>query len=146
MLIMANENTQINLPKRVAEYCNKLYWLTINLNKTDASIGFLKKALYAHVTRKFSQIKGQFVTDEEKHQGERRMMLSHVSKYAKCLKETTKEQDEVSEKIITIRGRLILKCLQNKIICTSKCNRMESYITKDKKTEQINNIQFFHNT
>ena len=60
-------------------------------------------------------------------------MLSHVSKYAKCLKETTKKQDEVSGKIITIIGRLILKCLQNKIICTSKRNRMESYITKYKK-------------
>ena len=73
-------------------------------------------------------------------------MLSHVSKYAKCLKETTKKQDKVSGKIITIIGRLILKCLQNKIICTSKRNRMESYITKYKKTEHINNMQFFHNT
>ena len=61
---MANENTPLNFPKRIAEYYNKLYWLTIKLHNTAASIGFIKKALYAHVTPKFAQIKGQFVNAE----------------------------------------------------------------------------------
>ena len=61
------QNTQINHPKRIAEYYNKLYWLTIKLHNTTASIGFIKKALYALVTPKFAQIKKQFVNDEEKH-------------------------------------------------------------------------------
>ena len=51
---MANENTQINLPKRIAEYYNKLYWLTIKLHNTAASIGFIKKAFYAHAAPKFA--------------------------------------------------------------------------------------------
>ena len=104
MLIMANDNTQINLPKRTTEYYNKLYWLTIKLHNTAASIGFIKKALCTHITPKFAQIKGQFVNDEEKHQVERRLMLSHISKHAKCLKEMTKEHHEISGKSMTITG------------------------------------------
>ena len=95
MLIMTNDNTQINLPKRITEYYNKL---TIKLHNTAASIGFIKKALCAHITPKFAQIKGQFVKDEEKHQVERRLMLNHISKHAKCLKEMTKEHHEISGK------------------------------------------------
>ena len=134
MLIMTNDNTQINLPKRITEYYNKL---TIKLHNTAASIGFIKKALCAHITPKFGQIKGQFVKDEEKHQVERRLMLNHISKHAKCLKEITKEHHEISGKSIIITGRLIFKCLLNKIIWTSKCKRMNSFITKNKKLDRL---------
>ena len=47
------------------------------------------------------QIKGQYVNDEEKHQAERGLMLSHISK---CLKEVTKEHHEVSGQLLTITG------------------------------------------
>ena len=115
----------------------KLYWLAIMLHNTAASIGFIKKALYAYVTLKFAQIKGQFVNNEEKHQAETILMLSHVSKYAKCPKEMTKEHHEISGKLMTITGRLIFKCLLNKIIWTSKCKRMDSFITKKKKLDRL---------
>ena len=64
--------------------------------------GFIKKALYAHVTPKFAQIKGQFVNNKEKHEAKRRLMLSHVSKHWKYCKETTKEHHEISGKLMTI--------------------------------------------
>ena len=95
---MAYENIQINFLTWIAKYYNKLYWLTIKLHNTGTSIRFIKKVLYTHVAPKFVQIKGQFVNDEEKHQTERRLMLSHVSKHIKCLKEITKEHHEISDK------------------------------------------------
>ena len=64
---MANGNTPIKFPTRITEYYNKLYWLTIKLHNTAASIGFIKKALYAHFSPTFAQIKGKLVNDEEKH-------------------------------------------------------------------------------
>ena len=64
--------------------------------------GFIKKALYADVTPKFAQIKGQFVNNKKKHEAKRRLMLSHVSKHWKYCKETTKEHHEISGKLMTI--------------------------------------------
>ena len=55
---MANENNQTNLPKRIAECCYLIPLLTVKLHNTDASIRFIKQTLYAHVTPKFTQIKG----------------------------------------------------------------------------------------
>ena len=134
---MANENTPINFPTRIVEYYNKLYWLTIKLHNTAGSIGFIKKELYAHVTPKFAQIKGQFVNNEEKHQAERRLMLSHVSKHTKRLKEITKQHHEISGKLITITGGLIFRCLLNKVIWKSKRKRMDSFTTKNKKLDRL---------
>ena len=103
----------------------------------------------AYVTPKFAQIKGQFINNYEKYQAERRLMLC-VSKHAKCLKETTKEHHEISGKLINITGRVIFKCLLNKIIWTSTRKRIDSFIKKKKKRKkkngQINNILPFHNT
>lgn len=58
MFIMASKNTQVNHPKRIAEYYNKLYWLAMKLHNTAASIGFIKKALYTHVTVNLAKLKG----------------------------------------------------------------------------------------
>ena len=99
------------------------------MHNTAASIGFIKKALLAYVTPKFAQIKGQFINNYEKYQAERRLMLC-VSKHAKCLKETTKEHHEISGKLINITGRVIFKCLLNKIIWTSTRKRIDSFIKK----------------
>ena len=55
-------------------------------------------------------------------------MLRHVSKHTKCLKGITKEHHEISEKLITITGGLIFRCVLNKIIWKSK--RVDSFITK----------------
>ena len=93
--------------------------------------------MYAHVTPKFAQIKGQFVNDEEKHQAERRLTLSHVSKHVKCLREITKEHHKISRKLITITGVLIFRCLLNKIIWKSKHKCMDSFITKNKKLDRL---------
>ena len=64
-------------------------------------------------------------------------MLSHVSKHTKSLKEITKEHHEISGKLITITGGLIFRCLLNKIIWKSKCKRMDSFITKNKKLDRL---------
>ena len=53
-----------------ARSTNKFYSLIIKLHNTAASIRFIKKALYTHVTPKFGQIKWQYLNDEEKHQAE----------------------------------------------------------------------------
>ena len=52
-----NENNQTNFTKQIAKYYNKLYWLTFKSHNTADSIGFIKKALYAHVPPKFAQFK-----------------------------------------------------------------------------------------
>ena len=130
---MANDNIRINLSKRIVEYYSKLYWLTIKLHNTAARIGFKKEALYAHITPVFAQINEQSVNDEEKHQAVRRLMLSHVWKHVKCLKDMTKEHHEISGKLMTITRRLIFKCLLNKIIWTSKRKSMGLLLTRTKE-------------
>ena len=60
-------------------------------------------------------------------------MLSHVSRHAIYLEETTMEHRKILGKLMTISRRLISKCLLNKIICTSKRKRIDTFITKRKK-------------
>ena len=93
-ILMEKENTQINLLIWITEYY-KLSLLAKKLHNIAASIEFIKKALYPHVAPKFAQIKGQFVNDEEKHQAERRLMLSHVYKHTKWLTEITKHHQNI---------------------------------------------------
>ena len=64
---MNNDESDFNMAARST---NKFYSLIIKLHNTAASIRFIKKALYAHVTPKFGQIKWQYLNDEEKHQAE----------------------------------------------------------------------------
>ena len=45
-------------PKRIADQCNKLSWLSVKLHKLSANIGFIKKCLYLHITPKFAILKG----------------------------------------------------------------------------------------
>ena len=95
----------------------------------------LKKRYCTHLLyQNLRRLKDSFVNDEEKHKAERRLMLSHVCKYAKCLKETTKERHKISRKLMTITGRLIFKYLLNESVCTSKRKRMDSFIKKKQET------------
>ena len=64
-------------------------------------------------------------------------MLYPISKHAKCLKEITKEHREIPEKLMTITGGLIFRCLLNKIIWKSKRNRMDSLLQKNKKLGRL---------
>lgn len=47
---------------------------------------------------------------------------------------------------MTITDQLIFKCLLKKIICTTKRKCIDSFITKNKKTEKINNMQCLQKT
>ena len=96
MFIMASKNTQVNLPKRIAEYCNKLYWLAMKLHNTAVSIGFTKKALYTHVTVNLAKVKGSLPIMKKNIK-----LKAGRSFLRKWLKEATKLHHKISGKLMT---------------------------------------------
>jgi len=79
----------INSSKHVAEDTKKLTSLTLKLQKTASSTGFIKKALHYEVIPKFAQIKGQFITKKDHWFCCHRILSSNLQKHVSTLKELT---------------------------------------------------------
>ncbi len=125
--------TSTLLPKRIAELCNNLFWLTVKLRKTAASIGFIKNCLYLHVTPKFAELRGQFTTKEEKYQAERNLIASHVTKHIRELKHLIQVHTETCQKLRLTTGSLLFNLLYKRLLDASKKIRKSFFITKNEK-------------
>ena len=96
-----------------------------------------KKSLYLHVTPKFAQLKGQFVNRDEKHQAERRLLLSHVLQHTKTIKELSEHYAVISNQLRGIVGPLLFSILLKRIDKFHRKRRLESFQTKNKKLRNL---------
>ena len=113
-------NYNIHLPERIANKYNKLYWLTIKLHKVSSSIGFIKKCLHLHITPTFAKVNGQFLHNEDKHDAERHIMISHVKRHILDLKEVSKNHISSMNDLRLQVGKLLFHKLYRNIIESSR--------------------------
>ena len=81
---MANLSILKQLPKSIAELYRELKNITSKLHQIVVSIGFIKKALHHGVTRKFAQVKRNFVNVNDRYKSEKGFLLSHLNDHVRC--------------------------------------------------------------
>ena len=62
---MAN-SLNLKLPKSSSDLYNDLYWISVKLNKSSSSIGFIKQCLYLNVIPKCAVLREQLKVKDMK--------------------------------------------------------------------------------
>jgi len=74
---------------------------------------------------------------DEKHQAERRLLLTHVLKHNKTLKELSEQYVIILNELQSIVGPLLLNLLLKRIDQYFRKKRLESFLTKNKKLSNL---------
>ena len=130
---MANRFSIPTLPFRIATTYHQLYKLCMKLHSTAASIGFINKAIYNHVTPMFVRVKGQFPREQLRKETERKLLFEHLNKHKEDLKGFSREFTETSNKLLRNTGYTLGRALIQNIQKTQKKSRLDSFLTKNKK-------------
>ena len=116
LFVMANLSKPKIIPRRVAVDFNNLISITSKVQRRDASIGFVKKALYQEVTPKFTLVKVQFKTKRDKWKCEQRVILSHFQDHKNTLKSLMKEYNLPLIDMINSYGKTFFNIITNHIM------------------------------
>ena len=127
------------LPKRIAVLYNDLYWLPVKLHKSSSSFGFIKKCLYLNVITKFSTLRGQFLSKNERHAAEQNLFVSHSTKHINDLKQLLLKHCKITDELKSSIDLLLFNMSNSNILRTSRAMRISSFKTKNKKLIALSN-------
>ena len=71
-----------NLPRRVADILNSLYWATNKLQKNCSSIGFVDKCVQHGLIPTFAKVKGNFPSENAKRRVEKGIIISERKRHS----------------------------------------------------------------
>ena len=114
-LIVANLFTN-HLPKRVIKKYYTMKKLTPKLQQTAVNIGFINKAIHNKVIPKFTEVKGQFLNNNDKHDSEMKILRTHLLQNKRNLNSLTSKLQECRDDLIISFGKIFASILEHNII------------------------------
>ena len=139
---MANMYIIQKLPRRIA---NKYFILrnTISkIQKTAASIGFIKKSLHCNVTPTFAKITGNFINKSARKKSEAILLRSHLSEHYANLRRLAYTQTNITDELIRSSGKILTRLMECAAKESLRIANIEQLRTKNGKLNKL--IDNFH--
>ena len=147
---MANAYIIHKLPRRIAKHYFPLRNTISKIQKTSASIGFVKKALYNNVTPTFAKISGCFANEVSKKKSEKILLRSHLSDHYATLRNLTSTLSKLLDELIRVAGTKLTRLFQHIVRDSLRGDNIIQFKTKNGKlhrlTQRNDEVKFVKST